>query len=98
MADKARIQFVMQRSKPITKIVACAVIVVCVLALGALHIYLSRLNEQIDELTARAALLTQENEALQKKIDSLDTVQGIEQVAEDELGMVDPDAIVIETD
>ena len=47
-------------------------------------------------LTEEADRLEQENKHLVQYIDELGTVQGIERIAEDELGLVDPDTVIIE--
>ncbi len=64
---------------------------------------LVRLRSQISEKEAEAAGLTssiastqQENDRLQSSIDALDTPEGLEQVARDQLGMVSEGEIVFE--
>lgn len=64
---------------------------------------LVRLRSQINEKDAEAAGLTssiasaqQENDRLQSSIDALDTNDGLEQVARDQLGMVNEGEIVFE--
>lgn len=64
---------------------------------------LVRLRSQINEKDAEAAGLTssiasaqQENDRLQSSIDALDTYDGLEQVARDQLGMVNEGEIVFE--
>lgn len=64
---------------------------------------LVRLRSQINEKDAEAAGLTssiasaqQENDRLQSSIDALDTNDGLEQVARDQLGMVNEGETVFE--
>ena len=62
-----------------------------------------RLRSQINEkdaevkgLTSSIASTQQENDRLQSSIDALDTPEGLEQVARDQLGMVSEGEIVFE--
>ena len=59
---------------------------------------LVRLRSQINEkgLTSSIASTQQENDRLQSSIDALDTPEGLEQVARDQLGMVSEGEIVFE--
>ena len=62
---------------------------------------LVRLRSQINEteaagLTSSIASTQQENDRLQSSIDALDTPDGLEQVARDQLGMVSEGEIVFE--
>ena len=48
------------------------------------------------EHLAQAAELEYENEILEQKIGQLDSVQGVIDIAKEELGMVDPNVAVID--
>ena len=48
------------------------------------------------DLTAQAAQLEQENTMFDDKIRTLGTVQGVVQIAQDELGLVAPDTVLIQ--
>ena len=47
-------------------------------------------------LESQAAQLEQENTEYQENIDALGSVQSVEQIARDELGLVDPDTVLIQ--
>lgn len=98
MAQTRRIKFTIHHSKRVTKIIACTAIVLAIIALAALHICMQRIERKTEEMNRQAAALQKENDDISQRIDSLDTVQGIEKVAEDELGLVPTDAIIIDTD
>ena len=83
------------RSHPLTKVVVIALILVCTLALITLMWSGSQLRGEIADMRDEAAQLEAENAELEEKIDDLDSVEGVENIAEDELDMVDPDTIVI---
>ena len=77
-------------------------LVILILVVDA-TVTLVRLRSQISEKEAEAAGLTssiastqQENDRLQSSIDALDTPEGLEQVARDQLGMVSEGEIVFE--
>ena len=48
------------------------------------------------DLRAQAAQLEQENSTLDHNIRTLGTVQGVIQIAQDELGLVDPETVLIQ--
>lgn len=98
MAHMSRVKFITHRSKPLTKIIASTAIVLAILALAALHLCKHNIDAKTEAMREQAAALQQENAALEQKIDAIDTVEGIHDVAQEELGLVDPDAVIIETD
>jgi cell division protein FtsB len=44
----------------------------------------------------QAAELEYENEELKKKIDQLDSEQSVKDIAREELGLVDPDEVIVD--
>jgi cell division protein FtsB len=84
------------RSHPLTKVVVIALILVCTAALITLGLSGYRLKQEIAQLREEAAQLAAENAELREKLDVLDSVEGVENVAREELEMVDPDTIVID--
>ena len=98
MSENRRIQFIIRRSKPVTKIVASAAILLSIAALVTLGLTQRSIQAETDAMAAEAFRLQQENDQLQDKIDAFGNVKSVEQIAEDELDLVDPDTIIIETD
>lgn len=91
-----RIRLVYRRTSPLLKCVVLATIVLCTAALLILHSSIRQLRQDTDGLRAEAVALEQENRKLKKSIAELGTVQSIKRIAEEELGLVDPDAIFFE--
>ena len=84
------------RSHPLTKVVVITLILVSTAALITLSWSGNQLRREIAQLREEAAILTAENAELKEKINKLGTLDGVEDIAEDELEMVDPDTIVID--
>jgi len=84
------------RSHPLTKVVVIAVIVLSMAALITLGVSRAQKLREIENMRQEAAQLESENEDLRDKLGQLDSVEGVEQIAQEELDMVDPDTIVIE--
>ena len=91
---KFRVEF--RSSSNLLKIVVAALIVFSMAALLAL-IWMKRgFQNNTQAQKDAAAALEQENRDLREKIDNVDTVQGVQDIARDELGFVDPNTIVIQ--
>ena len=102
MAQKAdffsRIKIEYRRSRPLTKIVAVAAIVLSMVALLTLSWAKHDVRRQTQEMMGEAARLEQENAQLEQKIDALGSIQSAEQIAQEELGLVSPDTVLIDTE
>ena len=83
-------------SHPLTKVVVIVLILVCMAALITLRWSGNQLKNEIADLRGEAAQLESDNEKLGELVDDPDSVEGLEQVAEESLGYVDPDTIVID--
>lgn len=83
-------------SHPLTKVVVIALILVCMAALITLRWSGNQLKDEIGDLRGEAAQLEADNEKLGELVNDPDSVEGLEQVAEESLGYVDPDTIVID--
>jgi cell division protein FtsB len=90
------VQIEFRRSRPLTKIVVCGAIVLSMAALITLSWSGSQLKREIAQLRQEAAELAAENAELKEKIDNLDSLEGVEDIAQSELEMVDPDTIIID--
>ncbi len=85
-------------ASPLTKTVVCVAIGLCMATLITLALTQRANEKHLAELTAQAAALTGENQALSQRIDALGTAASYRQIAREELGLVDPDTIVIESE
>ena len=79
-----------------TKIMLIVAILFAMIALIALRMAITDLNNREEDLRQKAAALEQDNKDLQENIGILGSVQSIIQIAMDELGLVDPDTVILE--
>ena len=89
----SKFQLVRLRSKKLTVIALVIAIVLSMGALTALHISRITLENRTADLRDKAAHLEAENEALQEDIEQVGSIHGIVEIAEKELGLVQPDAV-----
>lgn len=87
-----QIKLVYRRSSLALKILVLVTILVSTAALIALRVTLNGYQEQSDVLQSRAAQLQQENEALEEDIAALGSKDSIKEIAQEELGLVDPES------
>ena len=92
----SRIHIRFKRSKPITKAALVCAVIAATVTLAALNLLLQDIREQTEALRQQAAQLEQENDKLEDKIDKLGSVDSVEDIAKEELGLVDPDTVIIE--
>ena len=93
---RENVRFVRRPSSKLTKVSICLAITFSMVALLAFYAVTLNYREQVQELKEHARQLEQENEQLKEKIENLGTLEGVEDIAKDELGLVDPDTIIIE--
>ena len=102
MAEKAnpfsRIKIEYRRSNPLTKIVAVAAILLSMMALITLRLAQNDIDAQTGDMKAEASRLEQDNAELDRKIDQLGSVQSVEEIAQEELGLGNPDTVIIDTE
>jgi len=91
-----RVRLVYRRSSVLTKTVVLSAGVLAMAALLTLNLTIEGVRNKTNELRDQAAQLEQENSQLEENIDNLGSVEGVEQIAKDELGLVDPDTVIIE--
>ncbi len=94
----SHIQIEFRRSRPLTKIMVIVAIVLSTAALVTLRLAQDRIQADTDEMRSQAAWLEHENEILDQRLDDLDAVQTVKEIAKEELGLVDPDTVVFETE
>ena len=90
------VQVKFRRSRPITKILVIAAIVLSTVALLTLRWVQNDIERNTQEMREEAAELVKENAELEQKKDNAGSVQGVMDIAESELGYVDPDAVFFE--
>ena len=80
----------------ILKIILTVLILFSIVALIALRWVHNGILTQIDDLKEEASELEHANDELEEKSQELGSVQSIEDIAQEELGLVDPDTILID--
>ena len=92
--SKTQLQY--RRTPTLHKVVVSAAIVLSSLTLISLRVGHWEAKEKLAQLQERCAVLEQQNQELREDIDRLGTVDSIRDIAMEELGLVDPDTIIIE--
>ena len=92
----SRFQLQYRRTPTLNKVVVAAAIVLSSLTLVTLRLAHWEAEETLAELRQQVAAQEQRNEDLRHDIDELGTTDSIRQIAREELGLVDPDTIIIE--
>ena len=80
----------------ILKIILILLILFSIVALVALRWVHNGILTQIDALKDEASGLEYANEVLEQKTEDLGSVQSIQDIAKEELGLVDPDTVIID--
>ena len=95
---KEKLKLIKLRLRPSprsTKIMLIVAILFAMIALIALRMAITDLDNRAEDLRQKAAALEQDNKDLQENIGILGSVQSIIQIARDELGLVDPDTVIL---
>ena len=96
---KEKLKLIKLRLRPSprsTKIMLIVAILFAMIALIALRMAITDLNNREEDLRQKAAALEQDNKDLQENIGILGSVQSIIQIARDELGLVDPNTVILD--
>ena len=90
-----KVQIIWRHSSLLLKTLVIVLIVFSMAAMAALGWVRLSIQNQTEQMLAEAAALEGRNEELQERIQSVDAVDTIQSIAEEELGMVDPNTILI---
>ena len=90
-----KIKLVVRPSSAVLKIALVALIVFSMAALISLSWVRQSILAKTEAMRQESAALVQENAGLRDKITELGTVQSVQDIAQAELGMVDPNTVVI---
>ena len=85
-----RTRLVFVRSSRLTKILILSAMVFSLVALAILRTAIGMGSNHLDSLRHQAAQLEQENRQLEENIQQLGTVDSVRRIAQEELGLVDP--------
>ena len=78
------------------KILVIVLILFSMGALIALRWVTNNIRAETENLREEAAAVEHENSDLQEKIKDVDSVKGVQNIAEEELDMVDPDTVIVD--
>ena len=88
----------LRRTPLLAKVAVCTAILLCAATLVAMHVTLGETEQSIRTMNRQAADLEKENRILADKVEKLGTVESYLQIAAEELGLVEPDTIIIESE
>ena len=94
----SRIRLTYRRTSNVTKIVVAVTIVLCMGTLITLRLSMTALENRTEDLRQKAGQLEEANQELENKIAELGSDKSTVEIAEEELGLVQPGAVVIETE
>lgn len=99
MAEKnwkvGKVEIVWRRGSKLLKRLVIALIVLSTAALGTLWWVHADLLRQAEKMQQESAVIQNENQTLEQKIKDLGSVQSIQEIAKEELGMVPADTVLI---
>ena len=90
----SKIKLVYRPGKTLIKVALLGVIVLSTAALVTIHTSIARSESKEEAMRTQAAALEQQNEELEQDINALGSKDSILDIAEEELGLVDPDTVV----
>ena len=91
-----RIRVVFQRSSTTLKVLLLVALLASTVTLLVLRFALLREQDRAEDLRQQAVALEQENQKLTRRNALLGTVQSVQELASELLGLVDPDTIIFE--
>lgn len=93
---KPKTRLVFRSSSMALKLAMTVLIVFSMTALAALFWVRTGIQNQVEALRQEAIGLVEDNHTLQEKTDNLGSVQSMLDIAREELGLVDPNTVVIQ--
>lgn len=98
LANMKKIQLEFGKASPLVKTVISAAIALSTVALISLRLAQWDAENTTQQLLERAAQLQRENAQLQEMVDDLGTVSSIRRIAAQELGLVDPNTVIFDSE
>ena len=90
-----KVQIIWRHSSLLLKTLVIVLIVFSMAAMAALGWVRMSIQNQTGQMLAEAAALEEKNKELNQRIQSIDAVDTIQSIAEEELGLVTPDTVLI---
>lgn len=98
LANVKKIQLEFGKASPLVKTVISSAIALSAAALVSLRLAQWDAEKSTAELLERASVLQEENARLQELMDDMETVSGIRRIAAQELGLVDPNTVIFDSE
>ncbi len=98
MERRSRIQLNFRHGSTLLKIGMLAVIVLSTVAMLSMRGAILAQKARLEDFRGQARQLEQENARLEAGIEDLGTVQGVIRIAQEELGMVLPGTVILDTE
>lgn len=98
LANMKKIQLEFGKASPLVKTVISAAIALSTVALISLRLAQWDAENTTQQLLERAAQLQRENAQLREMVDDLGTVSSIRRIAAQELGLVDPNTVIFDSE
>lgn len=99
MAEKKKtrtVNVILRPASPVLKIVVVSLILCSIAALAALRWVHNGITAQTEKLRREAAAVEYANSVLEERTSQADSVQSIRRIAQQELGLIDPDTVIID--
>lgn len=90
-----KIRFIPRRGSLLAKAVLLSVVLCSTAAMLAMGSAVVQGRQRVEDLRQSAMVLEQQQQDLQNRIDILGTDDSVRQIAQEELGLVDPDTVII---
>ena len=94
----SRIRLTYRRTNNVTKMAVAAAIIACMVTLIVLGISIETLRSRTEDLRQKAGVLENDNQKLTERIENLGSDKSTVEIAEEELGLVQPGSVVIQTE
>ena len=98
MPQKPKIKFRLTKPKTAVLIAVAVMLVLCTVTLVTVNIAIANTRAETDALRGEAYAEEQLGDRLQRYMQELGTIQGIIRVAQEELGLIEPGAIIFDTE
>ena len=93
---KPKVKLRLRRPKPLVILAVAVVLVVSIAALVTVHMAADTAREETQALRGEAFALEQQTGKLELYIEEYGTIRGIIRIAQEKLGLIEPDSIVFE--
>lgn len=95
---KPKVKLRLRKAKPLVIVAIVVVLAFSVAALVTIHAAADNTRQQTEVLRDQAFELEQETSKLELYIEEYGTIRGIIRIAQEKLGLVEPDSIVFDQD